>query len=116
MRVLIVDDNQGMRLLIRRSFSDAPAEFVECAGGAQAVEECSTTRPDLILMDIMMPDVDGLEATRCITRMFPGVRIVILTDYDDPGLRSEAQRAGASDYFLKEDLSALRALLLRDIS
>jgi DNA-binding NarL/FixJ family response regulator len=48
--------------------------------------------------------------------MFPGVRIVILTDYDDPGLRSEAQRAGASDYFLKEDLSALRALLLRDIS
>lgn len=70
-------------------------------------------RPDLVLMDIMMPDMDGLEASRRIRAEFPDARIVIVTYYDDQGLRDAALAAGVSGYVLKENLLSLPDIISR---
>jgi DNA-binding NarL/FixJ family response regulator len=70
-------------------------------------------RPDVVLMDIRMPEVDGITATRQIRILDPAARIVIVTDYDDSQLRDAALAAGACDYTLKDNLPDLVPLLRR---
>jgi len=113
MKILIVDDNASMRRLIKTVLSDFHAEFVECADGGKALENYRLSKPDIVLMDIMMPEVDGLEATRRIRAAFPDARVVVVTYYDDPDLRKAATSVGAAGYVLKEDLSQLRAFCVQ---
>jgi CheY-like chemotaxis protein len=111
MRVLIVDDNQAMRRTVKAIIQDLVEEIDECSRGAEALEHFASFSPDWVLMDIKMSDLDGLTATREIKRLFPAARVVIVTSYDEPSLREEAQAAGACGYVLKDNLRSLCDLL-----
>jgi DNA-binding NarL/FixJ family response regulator len=120
-RVLIVDDHAlaraGMRMLLAGA---RRLEIVgEAADGRDALILCRRLRPDLVLMDVRLPDMDGLAATRAIRNAQPEIRVLLITMYEAPEYASEALRAGAAGYLLKgasrrEVLAALnRALTAR---
>jgi DNA-binding NarL/FixJ family response regulator len=104
-RVLVVDDQSmvraGFRLLLA---NEADIDVVaEAADGLEAVSQAGRFHPDVVLMDIRMPRLDGLEATRRILAAEPGARILILTTFDLDEYVYEALRAGASGFVLKDD-------------
>lgn len=111
MTLLIVEDNPAMRRLMRRLVADLTDEVGECGDGAEAEARYAELQPDWVLMDIEMPHVNGIAATRRIKAAFPAARIVIVTNYDDAALRRAAAQAGACGYVLKENLLELRQLL-----
>jgi len=111
MTILIVEDNPTIRRLIRRAISDIADNIFECEDGADALTAYTEHRPDAVLMDVRMPRMDGLSATRQILDHHPGARIVIVTDYNDDGLRSAAREAGACAYALKNNLTELDTVL-----
>jgi NarL family two-component system response regulator LiaR len=116
-RVLIVDDQaatrQGLRALLTLSVG---VEVVgEAVGGQEAVRLVAECHPDVVLMDVQMPDMDGLEATRCIKGRWPEVRVVALTMY--ARYRVPALTAGADAFLLKGCSSqALREAILAQTS
>lgn len=111
MRLLIVEDNAAVRRMIRAVVAGVGVEFDECADGAEALAAYSTRRPDWVLMDIEMKEMDGITATREIKAVDGEARIIIVTSYDGADLREAASRAGACGYVLKENLLELRGLL-----
>jgi DNA-binding NarL/FixJ family response regulator len=102
-RVLLVDDDDLMRAGLKAVLSsDARVEVVgEAGSGRQAVERVRTLRPDLVLMDVRMPDLDGIAATRELTTASPDVKIVILTTFEQDDYIFGALNAGASGFLLK---------------
>jgi DNA-binding NarL/FixJ family response regulator len=102
--VLLVDDHQMVRTgLATLLGSTEDIRVVAQAGdGEQAVAEASRTFPDVVLMDLSMPGVDGVEATRRILADQPEVKVVVLTSFSDRGRVSEALNAGAVGYLLKD--------------
>lgn len=104
LRILIVDDHGIVRAGIRSLLQGQPdIEVVgEAARGEEAVEEAVRLHPELVLMDIAMPGMDGIEATRRIKKELPDVRVLVLTIYDDEEFFFPVLRAGASGYILKE--------------
>jgi len=111
LKILIVDDNAAVRRLIAAIVLPFAGEIRECADGADVLAAYEAQRPDLVLMDIRMKQVDGIEATKRIKAMDPAAKIVIVTDYDDSALRRAAMNAGACDYTLKDNLADLVQLL-----
>ncbi len=111
MTVLIVDDNAGVRRLLRRVAAEVATGIWECSDGADALAAYSAHQPSVVLMDVRMPQMDGLAATRQIRLADPSARIVIVTDYDDDALRQAAREAGACAYVLKVNLLDLSALI-----
>ena len=111
MKILIVEDNPSVRRLIRRSIVDIASEIQECEDGADAVAAYETHRPDVVLMDVRMPRMDGLKATRLLLDRHPGARVVIVTDYNDEETRIAAGDAGACAYALKHNLTELEAIV-----
>jgi DNA-binding NarL/FixJ family response regulator len=111
-RVLIVDDDDLMRAGLRAVLSsDDEIEVVgEVAGGRGALAATRERRPDVVLMDIRMPDLDGITATREVLSAAPGVKVVILTTFEDDDYIFGGLAAGASGFLLKrtrpEDLIA----------
>jgi DNA-binding NarL/FixJ family response regulator len=115
-KVLVVDDHAVVRTGLGHLLATAPdLELVgEAKDGQEALEAAETTAPDVILMDISMPVLDGIEATRRIVARDPGARIVMLTSLADNRQILDALEAGASGYLLKhaapdELLGAIRA-------
>ena len=111
-RVLLVDDDDLMRAGLKAVLSsDATVEVVgEAASGRAAVERVRTHMPDLVLMDVRMPDLDGIAATREVLAASPQVKVVILTTFEQDDYIFGGLRAGASGFLLKrtrpEDLIA----------
>ncbi len=111
-RVLIADDDDLMRAgLAELLAADPSIEVVgDAATGRQAVEQARRLMPDVVLMDVRMPDLDGIEATRLLAKEAPKVRILILTTFEQDDYVFGALRAGASGFLLKrtrpEDLIA----------
>jgi DNA-binding NarL/FixJ family response regulator len=107
-RILLVDDHAILREGLRALFSYYPdVEVVGEAGdGAQALECVERLCPDIVLMDIAMPGMNGLEATRRIRQQYPDIRVLILTQYEDQPYVLPLLRAGASGYVLKRALGA----------
>ncbi|HET7627229.1 MAG TPA: response regulator transcription factor [Bacillales bacterium] len=103
-KVLLADDHlvvlQGLRF-----FLGTQKEFRivgEASNGREAVQLCEQEKPDVILMDLMMPDMDGIEATKVIKQRNPNVKIIILTSFSDQDHVVPAIRAGAEGYQLKD--------------
>ena len=116
-RVLLVDDQELIRLGFRMVL-EAEGDLVvvgEAADGQQAISQTAALRPDVVLMDIRMPGLDGIAATEAIVREHPQTRVLVLTTFDLDEYAFGAIRAGASGFLLKdaqrqELLSALRAV------
>jgi NarL family two-component system response regulator LiaR len=106
-RVLVVDDHAMVRLglaTLIKSFEDL--QFVgEAENGKAAVQRCEEVHPDVILMDMVMPEMDGAVATRVIRQRFPQVEVIALTSFKTADLVKNALEAGAIGYLLK-DVSA----------
>jgi len=102
--VLIADDQALVRVGLRKILdSEADVEVVaEAADGQAAVDEARRTRPDVVLMDIRMPILDGIEATRRIVAAQPSTRVLMLTTFGLDGYVYESLRAGASGFMLKD--------------
>lgn len=116
-RTLVADDHPLFRAGLRALFGALPdiALVGEAATGAEAIARAAALAPDVILMDIKMPDLNGIEATRRILAAQPQVGIVVLTMFEDDDLVFAAMRAGARGYILKgadegELLRAVRAV------
>jgi CheY-like chemotaxis protein len=112
MTLLIVEDNPTVRKLIRRAAADVAEAIAECEDGAYSLAAYEAHRPDVVLMDVRMPLMDGLTATRLLLKHHPEARIVILTDYNDDEVREAARDAGACAYALKNNLTELDDILL----
>src|SRR5215210_937035 len=117
-KVLVVDDHAFMRVAINAILTrDSSLEVVgEARDGQEALERCRELRPDLVLMDVSMPEVGGLEATRYTKEQSPETSVLILTAHADHSLLMDAVKAGAAGYVLKgEDpdhvLDAVRDVL-----
>jgi DNA-binding NarL/FixJ family response regulator len=102
--VLIADDQALVRVGLRKILESEPETVVvgEAADGEDAVEAVRRLRPDLVLMDIRMPVLDGIEATRRIIRAHPATRVLMLTTFGLDTYVYEALRAGASGFMLKD--------------
>ena len=115
-RILLADDHAVLRAGLRALLAaQADLEVVgEASEGAEAIRLCQTLRPDVVVMDIGMPGVSGIDATARIKRDLPAVKVLILSMHDDRGYLRQVLRAGASGYVLKkaadtELLAAIRA-------
>lgn len=104
LRLAIVDDHELAREGLQDMLVDEPdIEVVgEAADGREAVVLCSRLQPDLVLMDVRMPDMDGLAATREIKRRYPRTSVLMITMHENPDYLLEALKAGASGYVLKD--------------
>jgi len=109
--LLIVEDNSSMRRLIKSVVKDLAINIHECEDGAEALEAYETYHPEWVLMDVEMKEKDGFTATREITEAHPQAKILILTKYSTDRMRDEAERAGACEYVLKENLLTIREII-----
>lgn len=101
-RTLLVDDSSIWRTFITRHLHDAGLSAIEVAyDGIQAVFKTRMLQPDLILMDVDLPHVDGIEAAAVIRKVAPAAKIVFLTGNSDPDVRHAALKAGGHGYVLK---------------
>lgn len=102
-RLLIADDHRLLREGLRRSLTDEGFEIVgEAADGEEACELVDQLLPDVVLMDVTMPNLDGVEATKRIHAAHPEVRVVMLTMHADAEVVADAIRGGASGYLVKD--------------
>ena len=109
--ILIVDDNNEVRRMIRNLVEDLETDFCECNDGVQALSAYQENSPDWVLMDVQMKEMDGLTATRQIKDAFPKAKVIILTNHSDVKTRQAAIEAGASAFVGKENLFALREII-----
>ena len=117
-RVLVVDDDRAVRESLRRSLEFNGYDVHLAGDGAEALAGIGAVAPDVVVMDVMMPRLDGLDATRALRAAGNDVPILVLTARDAVGDRVEGLDAGADDYLtkpfaLQELLARLRALLRR---
>ena len=115
--VLLVEDHaivrQGLRLLVQ---TDGDIEIVgEAKTGREAVQMAGTLRPEVIVMDIAMPLLNGLEATRQILKAFPTMKVLILSAHSDPEYVEQVVKAGASGYLVKQSSGDVLAKAIREL-
>ncbi len=102
-RLMLADDHRMLREGLRRSLSEEGFDVVgEAADGDEAVRLAGQLLPDVVLMDVTMPDVDGVEATRRLHKSHPEIRVVMLTMHADESVIAEAIKAGAVGYLVKD--------------
>jgi two-component system response regulator NreC len=116
-RILLADDHNVMRRGLRLLLERQPGFNVvgEASDGRQAVEQAEATKPDIVVLDIAMPNLSGIEAAQRITALLPHTRIIILSMHSDEGYVLRALKAGAKGYLLKDSaendlIEAIRAV------
>ena len=100
-RILIVDDEPAVLALLRRILSTEDAEILAVRTGAQALEDARQTRLDLVILDVRLPDVSGLEVLRRVRRIDEFVPVIMVTSYGSAETVRASMRLGAFDYFTK---------------
>lgn len=117
-RIVLADDQalflEGLRTLL--SLDESLEILAECGDGRQAVAASRVSKPDVVLMDLNMPVMDGVAATRAIKQEMPSVQILMLTTFDDEERIFEALKAGASGYLLKDTPSKQLVEAIRTVS
>ena len=117
-KVFIVDDDPEFRRFLKEFLSDQPGLKIvgEAADGKQALEKVKKIKPDLVLLDIRMPGMDGFSASRLIKKKLPQARIIIMTIFDDLEYQDSVKKSGSDGYVVKSNLvkdlmPAIRAAL-----
>ena len=100
-KVLVVDDAAFMRMRCKKLLTQSGYEVIEAATGSQAVEMYQSDKPDMVLLDITMPDMDGLTALREIRKIDPDARVAMITAMGQQSMVVEALKAGAKDFVIK---------------
>jgi two-component system chemotaxis response regulator CheY len=98
---MLVDDSAFMRAKCVKLLISSGYEVVEATNGAEAIEQYELQRPDVVLLDITMPGMDGLTALRELIRIDPGARVAMVTALDQQGITAEALLAGARAFVVK---------------
>lgn len=117
MRIVVADDHPVMRRGLMELISSEPGVCVigEASDGVEAVDLARHLHPDLVLMDVNMPEMDGIKATEIIKSEFPEVQVVAVSMYEDPQIMEEMLQAGASAYIVKgESFDKLLEVLRSD--
>ena len=116
-QILLVDDQhiirQGLRSLLEAN--DDIIVVGEAENGQRAIEQLTTLQPDVVLMDIRMPVMDGVAATQAIVQDYPQIKVLVLTTFDDDEYVSQAMRLGAKGYLLKDTEPDEIALAIRAV-
>lgn len=104
-RVLLVDDQETVLkgLKMRLALEDDLQVIGEAKDGLAALREASASQPDIVVMDVEMPHMDGITAAKALRESNPGIAVIMLSIYDDPNLRAQAYAAGAFSYVEKRD-------------
>jgi len=107
--VLIVDDNAQLRALMREIVAEESDLHVvgEAADGAEAMRLIQELRPDIVLLDLVMPQVNGLEVLRWIKAEHPKIKVIIVTVHDEDAYRQAAEASGADAFLLKKTLGTV---------
>ena len=113
MKILIVDDSPVMRQTIKSIVANPEDITAECEDGASVIPAYESFHPDWVLMDVKMSRTNGIEATRELKAIHPDAHVAMVTNYGDQEFRDEARAAGADEYFLKDNLPAIRHQLER---
>jgi DNA-binding NarL/FixJ family response regulator len=101
-RVMLVDDEPALRRSLKRVLEARGIEVVgEAADGSQAIALAGDLKPEVVIMDLRMPVMDGLTATRLIRGSWPSIAVIVCTAYEDPALQREVIDSGASGYLIK---------------
>ena len=118
LRILVADDHELVRRGIRGQLSARRGWIIvgEAMNGREAVEKASKLKPDVAIVDISMPDLDGLQATRQIREATPSTEVVILTMHESDQMVRRVLEAGARGYVLKSDLAAHLVKAVKDVS
>ena len=116
MKLMIVDDHRGMREMLKSFFCSPEDEATFCPDGVEALATYRQCRPDWVLMDLAMKELDGITATRQIRIEFPEARVIMVTEHDNPRLREMARQAGACAFVAKDNLAEARQIMQLDRS
>lgn len=111
MKALIADDNRFIRRLIRLIVEDYFDEILECENGFDAFQSFIIHKPDWVLMDVEMPHIDGLTATKAIIEKYPQAKIIILSEDIDKKSQKSAMKVGACGYAPKDNLLKIRSMI-----
>ena len=117
MRILIADDHEIIRRGVRSLLEARPNYDIcgEAVDGNDAVEKASKLKPDLVIMDVSMPVLNGLEATRSIRKQVPDTEVIILTQHESEEMMRQAAHAGAHGYVVKSSIARDLILALESI-
>jgi len=115
MTILIVEDHKAVRKLLRREVADLATEVFECDNGADALAVYALQKPDVVLMDIQMPGLDGIATSRRIKNAFADAKVIFVSDCDQNEFRVAVMEVGGCGYVNKTDLGRLRELIRKAV-
>jgi DNA-binding NarL/FixJ family response regulator len=111
MNVLLVEENRALRYILRQLVSSPGTWIQECVSSAEAIAAYAADRPDLVIIDISIKDVDGLTVCIEIRALDPQAKVILVSEFDDAAVRERAQSVGACGYVLKDNLLDVKYLL-----
>jgi len=116
-KVIVVDDHPLVRHGIKTVFeaSDDIEMIAEAENGKDAIEICAKFKPDVVIMDMVMPILDGVEATRELVKRFPDIKVIALTSFNDKDLIKKSLKAGAVSFILKNISGAKLVKTIKDV-
>lgn len=113
-KLLVVDDQYAIRLLLKEIFSQDGIIVLQAAGGEQAIELVAQQQPDLMLLDMKMPGMDGLEILRRVRQVIPALKVIVMTAYGELEMMEKIRSLGVVMHFPKPfDVQAVRCGVLR---